>query len=81
MVENLPCNAEDLGSIPGPDTKILSASGQLSLCTTSTDFELYSVRKSMQNLVHKLHHIYFDYSGVVKISPLVFCLFPPVHLG
>ena len=40
MVENLPCNAEDLGSIPGPSTKILPASGQLSLCTIGTESEL-----------------------------------------
>ena len=32
MVQNLPCNAGDVGSIPGGDTKIPRASEQLSLC-------------------------------------------------
>ena len=31
MVESLPCNAEDLGSITGLGAKILHALGQLSL--------------------------------------------------
>ena len=31
MIKNLACNAEDVGSIPGQDTKIPHASGQLSL--------------------------------------------------
>ena len=32
MVQNLPCNAGDVGPIPGGDTKIPRASEQLSLC-------------------------------------------------
>ena len=32
VVQNLPCNAGDVGSIPGGDTKIPRASEQLSLC-------------------------------------------------
>ena len=32
VVKNLPCNAGDLGSIPGWETKILHAKEQLSLC-------------------------------------------------
>ena len=32
VVKNLPCNAGDLGSIPGRETKILHAKEQLSFC-------------------------------------------------
>ena len=32
MAKNLPCNPGDVGSIPGQGTKILPASGKLSLC-------------------------------------------------
>ena len=34
---NLPCNAGDVGSIPGPGTKIPHATGKLSLCMTTTE--------------------------------------------
>ena len=37
MVKNLPSNAEDMGSIPGPGTKTPHASGQLSQCATTTE--------------------------------------------
>ena len=37
MVKNLPCNAEDMGSIPGWETKILHATEQLSLFTATTE--------------------------------------------
>ena len=36
MVKNLPSNAGDVSSIPGPGTKIPYAGGQLSLCTATT---------------------------------------------
>ena len=35
--KNLPCNAGHMGSIPGQKTKILHATEQLSLCTTSRE--------------------------------------------
>ena len=42
MVKNLPCNAEDAGSITVQGTKIPDAKGQLSLHTTTRE----SVRPS-----------------------------------
>ena len=35
VVKNLPCNAGDTGSVPGPDAKIPDASGQLSSHATT----------------------------------------------
>ena len=40
MVENLSCNARDVGLIPGPGTKIPHATGQLSTCTVTTEPQL-----------------------------------------
>ena len=37
VVGHLPSSAGDMGSIPGPETKIPHAQGQLSPCTTSTE--------------------------------------------
>ena len=37
VVKNLPCNAGDLGSIPGCKTKILHAMEQLRLCVAMKD--------------------------------------------
>ena len=37
MVKNLPCNAGDLGSIPGGGIKIPHAVGQLNACTETTE--------------------------------------------
>ena len=37
MVKSLPANAGDMGSIPGPGTKIPHATGQLSLHATVTE--------------------------------------------
>ena len=34
VVKSLPANAGDMGSIPGPGTKIPHVMGQLSLCAT-----------------------------------------------
>ena len=38
MVRNPPCDAGDIGSIPGPGTKIPHAVEQLSPCTTTGEF-------------------------------------------
>ena len=37
VVKNTPSNAGDAGSIPGQRTKIPHATGQLSLCATTTE--------------------------------------------
>ena len=37
VVKNLPSNAGEAGSIPGPGTKILHAMGQVSLCAATTE--------------------------------------------
>ena len=37
VIKNLPCNAGDVGSIPGQGTKIPHALEQLSLCATATE--------------------------------------------
>ena len=37
VVKNPPSNAGDVGSIPGGGTKIPHATGQLSLCATTTE--------------------------------------------
>ena len=37
VVKNPPSNAEDAGSIPGRGTKMPHATGQLSLCATTTE--------------------------------------------
>ena len=37
MVRNLPSNAGDVGSIPGQETNISHATGQLSLHVTTTE--------------------------------------------
>ena len=37
VVKNLPCNAGDVGSIPGQGTKIPHAAGQRSLRATTTE--------------------------------------------
>ena len=39
VVKNPPCNAGDVGSIPSQGTEIPHATGQLSLCTTTTELE------------------------------------------
>ena len=39
VIENLPCDAGDQGSIPGRGTKIPHASGQLSLCAAMKDLK------------------------------------------
>ena len=37
MVKNLPCNTGDTVLIPGQDTKVSDATGQLSLCATTRE--------------------------------------------
>ena len=37
VAKNLPATAGDIDSIPGPGTKIPYATGQLSLCATTTE--------------------------------------------
>ena len=37
VVKNLPCNAGDVGSIPGWGTKIPHAAGQLGSCATTIE--------------------------------------------
>ena len=37
VVKNPPSNVGDMGSIPGPGTKITHTSGQLSPCTVTTE--------------------------------------------
>ena len=37
MVKSLPSNAGDWGSVPGQGTKIPHASGQISLCASTTE--------------------------------------------
>ena len=37
MVKNLPCNVEDVRSIPGPRTKIPHAREQIRLCAIASE--------------------------------------------
>ena len=46
MVKNLPCNARDMGSIPGQRTKIPHAVGQPSPCATSSEATGHSWREA-----------------------------------
>ena len=47
MINNLPCNAEDGGSIPGQGTKILHGMQQLRLCTAIAEPVCATTRESM----------------------------------
>ena len=49
VVKNLPYNAVDAGSIPAQGTKIPRASGQLSLCTTTTKLVYLSLEPACRN--------------------------------
>ena len=49
VVKNPPANAEDVGLIPGPGTKIPHATGQLSLCATMKDPVATKTRHSQIN--------------------------------
>ena len=46
MVKTLPFNARDEGSIPGQETKIPHATGQLSLHATATEMALHNQREA-----------------------------------
>lgn len=48
VVNNLPCTAEDAGSIPGRGTNIPYVTGQLSLCTTTRVHALQQTACMMQ---------------------------------
>ena len=48
VVKNLPCNAKDVGSIPGRGTKIPHTKGELSPCTTTTKTRRHKDRFHMQ---------------------------------
>ena len=50
VAENLPCNAGDMGSIPGGGTKIPHATGQLSPCATTTEAQ---VRYSLCSIIRE----------------------------
>ena len=41
VVKNLPCNAGDTGSVPGPRIKTPHALGQLSPCMASVEFTCF----------------------------------------
>ena len=42
VVRNPPCNAGDMGSVPDWGTKIPHATGQLSLCAITAEFESHN---------------------------------------
>ena len=54
MVKNLPCNAGDMGSIPGQGTKIPDVLEQLSPGTTTSDRRCHNwrVRAQQQKISH-----------------------------
>ena len=47
MIKNPPCNAGDVGSIPGLGTKMPHAMGQLSPCAVTTELTA-TTRQAMQ---------------------------------
>ena len=53
MVKNLPCNAGDVGSMPGWGTKILHPLDQLSLHTTISESTCHNRRSHMPQLIPK----------------------------
>ena len=50
MVKNLPCNARNVGSIPGQGTKIAQDTGQLSPCVMTTEPAWHNQRAGMLQL-------------------------------
>ena len=52
MVKSLPCNAGDVGSIPGWGTKIPHAAEQLSPCATTTELVLSGAHVPQLESVH-----------------------------
>ena len=61
MVRNPPCNAGDIGSIPGPGTKIPHAAEQLSPCTTTGEFICYNERFPRATSKTKCSQIKYTY--------------------
>ena len=55
MVKNLPSNAGNIGSIPGRGTKILHATGQLSLHATTTELPRLSERACVPQTTEPTH--------------------------
>ena len=55
MVKNPPCNAVDVGSIPGQGTKIPHAVEQLSPCTTTTELMHLNERAHMPQTTEPMH--------------------------
>ena len=52
VVKNPPANAEDVGLIPGPGTKIPHAMGQLSLCATTTEPTCCRSSRALEPVLH-----------------------------
>ena len=52
MVKNLPCNAEDVGLIPGQEPKIPHATEQLNLHSIITEPECSRAHRSQLKRVH-----------------------------
>ena len=52
VVKNPPCNARDVGLIPGQGTKIPSTVGQLSLLTTTTGPLIWSLHALLESPRH-----------------------------
>ena len=50
VVKNLPCNARNVGSIPGQGTKIPQDTGQLSPCVMTTEPAWHNQRAGMLQL-------------------------------
>ena len=77
VVKNLPCDAKDMGSIPGQGTKIPHATEQLSLCATTTEphilkFKANGEREMIYYRPHKHHRclqiIYLSPEGKKETS-------------
>ena len=52
MVKNLPCNAGDVGLIPGRGTKIPHAAEQLSPCAVMTEPQLWHTCAPTRESMH-----------------------------
>ena len=52
VVKNPPCNARDVGLIPGQGTKIPSTVGQLSPCTATTEPLIQSLHAQLESPCH-----------------------------
>ena len=61
-VKNLPCNAEDVGLVPGQGTKILHAEGQLSPSTQKEKPE-HTTKKKKNPIPNASHKAPFHTKG------------------